>query len=90
VDNAAVTSDGGRTWTLSKGLSGYRSAVAFARRSKSSWMAVGPRGADISHDDGRTWTPLPGAGFHAFSFSPRSSIGWGAGDRGSIGRLDGF
>jgi hypothetical protein len=53
-------------------------------------MAVGPRGADISHDDGRTWTPLPGAGFHAFSFSPRSSIGWGAGDRGSIGRLDGF
>ena len=91
VDNAAITSDGGRTWTLSKGrLSGYRSVVAFAPRSTSSWIAVGPRGADVSHDDGRTWTPLPGAGFDAFSFSPRGRVGWGAGARGSIARLEGF
>jgi photosystem II stability/assembly factor-like uncharacterized protein len=90
VDNAAVTSDGGRTWTLSKGLSGYRSVVAFAPRTKSSWIAVGPTGADVSHDDGRSWTPLAGAGFHAFSFAPRGRTGWGAGERGAIGRLDGF
>lgn len=90
VDNAAVTADGGRTWTLSKGLSGYRSVVAYVPRSKSSWLAVGPRGADVSHDDGRTWTVLPGAGFDTFSFAPRRPIGWGAGARGTIARLEGF
>ena len=90
VDNVAITADGGKTWTLGKSLSGYRSVVAFAPRSKSSWIAVGPRGADISQDDGRTWRPFTGAGFHAFAFAPRSGIGWGVGERGSIGRLSGF
>ena len=90
VDNAAVTTDGGKTWTVSKGLSGYRSVVAYVPGSKSSWVAVGPRGADVSHDDGRTWTVLPGAGFDTFSFAPRRSIGWGAGARGTIARLEGF
>ena len=28
IDNAAITSDGGKTWQLVKGLSGYRSVVA--------------------------------------------------------------
>ena len=90
VDNAAVTADGGKTWTLSKGLTGYRSVVAHVPRSKSSWLAVGPTGADITHDDGRTWTPVRGAGFDAFSFAPSGKVGWGAGARGSIGRLDGL
>ena len=45
------------------------------------------RGADITHDDGRTWTPVRGAGFDAFSFAPSGKVGWGAGARGSIGRL---
>jgi photosystem II stability/assembly factor-like uncharacterized protein len=88
VDNAAVTSDGGTTWTLSRGLSGYRSAVAHVPRSKSSWIAIGPLGADITADDGRTWTPLLGAGFHAFTFAPGKAIGWGAGERGGIARLE--
>lgn len=88
VDNAAVTTDGGKTWTLSKGLAGYRSAVAFVPRTKSTWLAIGPLGADISEDDGRTWTPLPGAGFDAFSFAPGKHIGWGSGQRGGIARLD--
>lgn len=90
VDNAAVTTDGGRTWMVSKGLSGYRSAVAAVPRSKASWLAVGPQGADVSHDNGTSWTPLRGAGFHAFAFSRRSRRGWGVGERGGIGRLDGF
>lgn len=89
VDNVATTADGGKTWTLGKSLSGYRSVVAFAPRSKSSWIAVGPRGADISRDDGRTWRPFTGAGFHAFAFAPRSDVGWGVGERGSVGRLHG-
>ena len=90
IDNAAMTSDGGKTWTLSKGLTGYRSVVAHVPRSKTSWIAVGPRGADITHDDGKTWSAVGGAGFDTFSFAPRGKVGWGAGARGSIGRLDGL
>lgn len=87
VDNAAVTSDGGRTWRLSKGLRGYRSAVAWAPRSKASWLAVGPSGADLSVDDGRTWRAVEGPGFHAFAFSPAGRTGWGTGDKGNIARF---
>jgi photosystem II stability/assembly factor-like uncharacterized protein len=88
VDNAAVTADGGRTWTLAKGLSGYRSAVAFVPGRHGTWLAIGPQGADISEDDGRRWTPLIGAGFDAFSFAPSKAIGWGSGQRGGIARLE--
>lgn len=90
VNNAAVTADGGRTWTLAKGISGFRSVVAYRPGSKSEWIAVGPQGADISTDDGRTWTPLPGAGFHTFTFAPNGRAGWGAGERGAVARLEGF
>jgi photosystem II stability/assembly factor-like uncharacterized protein len=90
VDNAAFTADGGRTWTLAKGISGFRSVVAHRPGSRSEWIAVGPRGADLSTDDGRTWTPLPGGGFHTFAFAPNGRAGWGAGERGAVARLEGF
>jgi photosystem II stability/assembly factor-like uncharacterized protein len=90
VDNVAITSDGGATWTLVKerALSGFRSVVKFVPGSKSSWIAVGPQGTDWSDDDGRTWKPVEGPGFHTFSFSPSGKNGFGAGAKGSIGRLD--
>jgi len=88
VNNAAVTSDAGRTWTLVKGLSGFRSVVAYLPRTPSpSLIAVGPSGADYSADDGRTWTPVPGDGFHAFSAAPGGGAGWGVGEGGRIARL---
>jgi photosystem II stability/assembly factor-like uncharacterized protein len=90
IDNAAVTSDGGTTWTVSKGLSGFRSVIAYVPQSKGSWLAVGPQGADVSHDDGRSWTPLPGGGFDTFSFAPQRPVGWGAGQKGAIARLAGW
>jgi photosystem II stability/assembly factor-like uncharacterized protein len=88
VDNAAVTSDGGKTWTLSNGLSGFRSAVAVVPGRHGTWLAIGPQGADITEDDGRRWTPLVGAGFDAFSFARGKAIGWGTGQRGGIARLE--
>ena len=88
LDNAAVTNDGGRTWTLSHSLSGYRSVVAHLPGSRGSWIAIGPRGADITEDDGRRWTPLVGPGFHAFSFAPGARTGWGVGEKGAIARLE--
>ena len=91
VDNAAVTTDGGRTWTASKGLSGFRSAVAHQPGSKSTWIAAGPRGVDLTIDDGKTWKAIgTGGGFHTFAFSPRGRRGWGAGDRGVIARVENF
>jgi photosystem II stability/assembly factor-like uncharacterized protein len=90
IDNLAVTDDGGVTWTLVKdhALSGFRSVVAYVPHAKvPSLLAVGPQGSDYSTDDGRTWTPVDGPGFHTFSFARSGSVGFGAGGRGSLGRL---
>jgi photosystem II stability/assembly factor-like uncharacterized protein len=82
VDNAAITSDGGATWTLVKGLGGFRSLVAYVPGSEASFLAVGPSGADLTRDGGRTWAPIPGPGFHTFAFIPGQSTGWAAGSGG--------
>jgi photosystem II stability/assembly factor-like uncharacterized protein len=97
VDNLAVTSDGGATWTLVKGLSGFRSVVRYVRVSSlmqsSSNMtplalvAIGPSGTDYSIDDGRTWTRLEGPGFDTLSFVAGRSVGWAAGAHGTLARL---
>ena len=99
VDNAAITSDGGKTWTAVKGLSGFRSVVTYLPGTATTVVAIGPQGADLSTDDGRTWSPLLGAtGLHTFavnrqSLPGRSSpserrLGWGAGEGGKIFRLE--
>jgi photosystem II stability/assembly factor-like uncharacterized protein len=85
--NAALTTDGGVTWTAMKGLSGFRSAVAYVPGSAASIVAVGPSGTDVSADAGRTWTPLAGPGFHAFSFPRRGTVGYGVGEKGSAAKL---
>ncbi len=96
VGNLAVTNDGGATWTLVRGLSGYRSAVAFVpvtsqARQTSMLVALGPSGADYSTDDGRTWKQIEGPGFDTLSFVRARvtgwPIGWAAGASGSIGKL---
>ena len=88
VDNLAVTSDGGVTWTLVKGLSGFRSVVAYVPGMKTpTLIALGPSGGDYSLDDGRTWKPIDSPGFDTFSFAPGKQIGWGAGANGKIGQL---
>jgi photosystem II stability/assembly factor-like uncharacterized protein len=89
IDNAAITSDGGRTWTLSKGLSGFRSVVAYLPGTATPTLtAVGPFGADQSADDGRTWTRMAGAsGLHTFAVAKQGRAGWGAGENGRIMRL---
>lgn len=96
VGNVAVTNDGGVTWTLVTGLSGYSSAVAYVplnsqSRQTSMLVAVGPSGADYSTDDGRTWKRMDGPGFDTLSFVRSRGkawpIGWAAGTGGSIGKL---
>ena len=86
VDNLAITSDGGATWSLVKGLSGFRSVVAYLPGT-ASLIALGPSGGDYSTDDGHTWTRIEGPGVDTFSFARGQRFGWGAGARGIIGRL---
>jgi photosystem II stability/assembly factor-like uncharacterized protein len=90
VDNLAATNDGGATWRLLKGLSGFRSAVAYVPGT-TALVAMGPSGADYSNDDGRNWSRLEGPGFDTLSFARDQGkghvTGWGAGVRGSLGEL---
>jgi len=86
--NVAVTSDGGISWELVKGLSGYRSVIAYVAGPKTpSLLAVGPSGTDYSSDDGRTWTEIAGPGFDTFSFGRGRAVGWAAGAQGQIAKL---
>src|SRR6266850_5453501 len=96
VDNLALTSDGGATWTLAKGLSGYRSVVAYVPHAKTpTLVAIGPSGADYSIDDGRTWLRLDGPGFDTLSFARDRNEsmaggwppGWAAGTGGNLAKL---
>jgi photosystem II stability/assembly factor-like uncharacterized protein len=87
VDNAALTSDGGATWKLVTGLSGFRSVVAYLSSDGRSVIAVGPSGSDLSMDGGKTWKPLEGPGFHTFSIAKGGTVGYGAGERGTVWKL---
>jgi len=88
-DNAAITSDGGATWTRLRGLGGFRSVVTWVPGAAApSLLAVGPLGADYSTDEGQTWTRMDIQGLHAFSFSPGGTLGWGVGENGLIARFE--
>lgn len=85
-NNIALTSDGGATWDLATGLTGFRSVVAYVPGTNT-MIAIGPAGSDYSTDDGRSWKPIDGGGFDTFSFVPGKAMGWGTGANGSIGLL---
>lgn len=92
TDNLAVTKDGGVTWSLRKGLSGYRSVVGYAPgfgKKGKTLIAIGPSGTDYSLD-GESWQRLDGPGFDTLSFvrnPSRNVVGWAAGNGGTIGKL---
>jgi photosystem II stability/assembly factor-like uncharacterized protein len=89
--NAAISSDGGVSWTPveSRAPSGFRECAAFIPRSNPPLaLTVGPSGSDFSLDDGRTWSPIPGpAGWHSLGVSPSGRCAWAVGKGGLIGRL---
>jgi photosystem II stability/assembly factor-like uncharacterized protein len=106
IDNMAMTTDGGVTWTLVRGpdgqpsaLSGNRTAVSYIPGT-SQILAVGQNGADLSRDDGRTWTRievpvLPGSDMEVpallgLDVAPSGRVAWTVGGRGRIMRIAGF
>lgn len=82
---AAVTHDGGKTWTLAtKPPQGYRSAVAVG--ASHTLVAVGTSGADVSHDFGASWTPIFKEDLNALALIGNS--GWAVGPSGKIVAVD--
>lgn len=83
VNNLAFTKDGGKTWTAGKGLTGYRSGVAYVGKNTS--IAVGTNGSDISTDNGKTWKNLDKENYNAVqSFSDNSA--WAVGPKGMVSK----
>lgn len=87
--NVALTSDGGRTWTVVDSASspaGYRSAIAFVPgTSGMRLVAVGLSGTDVSADGGHTWMAVDTVAYNSVQLAtPRA--GWAVGPRGRLAR----
>lgn len=84
VDNLAFTGDGGKTWSLASGLSGYRSGVAYI--DSKTIVAVGTNGTDISSDGGRTWRKSGSENLNAVAAKGRRAV-WAVGPNGTVVRM---
>ena len=80
---AAVTADGGKTWTLIDTPLPFRSASP-GRRTGGSRSAR--RVPHVSPDDGETWKPLDREKYNSVAFAP-SGEGWAAGPKGRIAKF---
>jgi len=87
TDNVAVTADGGRTWTLA-GRPQFPGAVYGAAYvdARPIVAAVGPRGLDISWNDGVVWAGLDTLAYWSVGFGS-SRVGWAVGPHGRITRI---
>jgi len=83
---AAVTRDGGRTWSAAEGLRGYRSGVAYLN--KKTIIAAGTTGADISRDSGKTWSAFGDENFNAVQTDGKNTI-WAVGPKGLVAKAEG-
>ena len=92
-NNVAVTEDGGASWALvgPGAVGGLREAVAYIACGSDTTLvlALGPSGADLSRDDGRTWVALrtPWRGLHTYSQAHGARWGWGAGAGGAVAKF---
>jgi photosystem II stability/assembly factor-like uncharacterized protein len=89
---AAVSSDGGNTWVSRMRpplQSGVWGGVYVPAARRPTIVAVGPKGAVWSGDEGVTWVPIDTLNYWSVGFaSPRA--GWAVGVRGRITKLSGF
>jgi photosystem II stability/assembly factor-like uncharacterized protein len=90
TENKAITSDGGRTWTLTADGEGpsYRSSVRYIPGSKGKELiAVGTPGISYSKDGGMSWKKVSEEPFYTIRFVPDGKSAWLAGS-GKIGKLE--
>ncbi len=84
TNNLAFTTDGGKTWTLAKGLNGYRSGVAYIDRK--TILAVGASGSDLSLDGGKSWKNLDQENYNAVAAKGKQTI-WAVGANGLVAKF---
>ncbi|WP_208897597.1 WD40/YVTN/BNR-like repeat-containing protein [Streptomyces incarnatus] len=85
---AAVTADGGRTWTAAPTPPpAYRSGAAWLPHSRTAALAVGPTGTDLTTDAGRTWRTIDTGSYDTVDCTPDLSC-WAAGEQGRVARLE--
>ena len=88
--NAARSSDGGRSWSLTTPapFTGAVFAVSYVPGRQLTVVATGPGGSAWSADEGKSWSLLPGlSGFWGAAFAgPRA--GWLVGDGGRIVKVE--
>lgn len=85
-DYVAFTVDGGRTWTLGGRFTfaGPAYGAAYVPGiERAPLVAVGPGGADLSRDDGRSWTNIDTLAYWSVGFASPFA-GWAVGPRGRI------
>ena len=85
---AAVTSDGGATWTLvhRPTFSGAIYGSAVVPGMPGYVLVAGPKGLDWTANDGRSWTNLSGANYWAVGCTSRD-VCWATGPGGRITRI---
>jgi photosystem II stability/assembly factor-like uncharacterized protein len=87
VRAAALTADGGRTWTLATlPPAGYRSGSAWLSPLLPFALAVGPTGSELSRDGGRTWRGFDTGSFDSVRCAPPGGC-WAAGEQGRVAVL---
>ncbi|MFJ7069232.1 WD40/YVTN/BNR-like repeat-containing protein [Streptomyces sp. NPDC101115] len=83
---AAVTGDAGRAWTASATPPpAYRSGVAWLPHTRSSALAVGPTGTDLTTDGGRTWRTVDAGSYDTVDCTLDGAC-WASGEKGRIAR----
>ena len=82
----AYSHDGGKSFTVARGLRGYRSGVSAVPGRPGTFVAIGPLGAEISQDGGRTFVPLPELRGNAVTFAG-AGIGYACGSDGRVYRV---
>ncbi len=84
---AAVTADGGRTWTpAGTPPPAYRSGVAWLPHTRAAALAVGPTGTDLTLDGGRTWRTVDTGSYDSVDCAPDGGC-WASGEKGRVARL---
>jgi photosystem II stability/assembly factor-like uncharacterized protein len=82
--NLAFTNNGGITWKLGTGLTGYRSGVTYI--DKNTIIAVGTNGSDLSSDAGKTWQKIGNENLNVVQAKGRTAA-WAAGPDGLVVKL---
>ncbi|GAQ62322.1 WD40/YVTN/BNR-like repeat-containing protein [Streptomyces scabiei] len=85
---AATTGDAGRTWKpAAQPPPAYRSGVAWLPHSRTTALAVGPTGTDVTTDGGRTWRTVDTGSYDTVDCAPDRGC-WAAGEKGRVARLE--